>query len=282
MNGINKRVEAIPHSYLAKLLPFFIKKKRLKVIRENIERMFGNKLTEVNKKKLELGFYRHTILFIYEFIVFNLLPKRMALKRFILHGEEHLIKAAKQGKGIIILTGHLGNFEVCLTFMKVLFKVFNQPLYCIRKPLSRSWLGKYIINASMRHGAEIIYSTSTLRKTLNALKKNSAIILTLDQCPSKKNSSALVLNFFNIPTKTHSSLAKIQNTTKAPIVPMAMHRNSKGKHIINFHPQITVPSQTTDRSEKLIFQSTQQYNQILEKFIKEHPEQWIYDYKRWR
>ena len=245
-----------------------------------MKRVFKSQLTEKQYQHLSKAFYSHLVLMMKDFF-FLLLKKNNIDEQIALRGVEHLHQALTKGKGVILLTGHFGNWE--LTKLADLPKIHEIPkndIYVIRRkqaPLLQKILD-YLYKPTKLTRIE---QKGSIRSACNALKNNGVLIFPFDHRATQDESHSIDVEFFGIKASCFRSLALIAKCTGAVILPLNHHRAHSKQAILEYYPAITWINNSDKEQE--IYQNTLQYNKILEQFILQHPEQWwCWAYKRWK
>jgi Kdo2-lipid IVA lauroyltransferase/acyltransferase len=266
-------------SWAGKLMYYLLPANLLKV-RRNINLVFQNTLTEQEKKRLIMAFYSHILTSIKEIFLLLLVSRKRLLKRIEFRGIEHLVAAAAEEKGVILLTGHLGNWEFAPIGLATI-PDFQGKFYFIRKlKNSISIILKNITNYNFySSGLHIIDKKQSLMKIRAALKNNNAVIFVMDERASRRSSVSINASFLGVNSAIYSSLATVVAKFKTPVIPVCTYRLRNHKHVIEFHPQ--VPWEEYPDESETIYKNTLLYNEILERMILSHPEQWLWSYNRW-
>lgn len=188
-------------------------------------------------------------------------------------GIEHARAVLQQGRGILVLTAHLGNWELMaasIVRQGIPVNVINRG---VRQPVINDWLNGTRSAVNVRS----IHKKNAMREIITCLKKNELVGFVLDQRVNAKEGVPIL--FMGLPATTISGLAVLSMRYDIPVVPMFIHRESGNRHRINIEPPITF--QATGSMEEDILRHTQIYSDILERYVKSHPEQWIWIHKRW-
>ncbi|MFO7646297.1 MAG: lysophospholipid acyltransferase family protein [Desulfosarcina sp.] len=196
------------------------------------------------------------------------------LSRHIDRSDMRFIKAAlKKNKGALILTGHLGNWEL-LPYVPSLEKINNHAVY---RPLDFKPVDRFVIQMRSRFGTDLIPATHALRKIVAALKKNEIVGLLIDQNSDPHN--GVVVDFFGRPAFATKGLALIARQTGAPVVPAFLVRE---KDRFRFVSAPEIPFVRTGDARKDIEVNTQRYNLAIEHAVRQYPEQWFWVHRRWK
>ena len=256
---------------IAKLLPY-----RRKVILANSDIVFGDRISPQAKQHLLIAFYSHLAAIIAETVKLRFLSDQELQAKVTIIGHQHLLDVAAQGKGVLVLTGHFGNWEFAPLGGIAQFKQFKGHFHFIRKSIGLKFLENILFKRYFQAGLKIIIKEHALDKILSALEHNHAVIFVMDQHATLANKDGIAVEFFGKKAGTYRSLAMVSAYADVPVVPAASYRTNDNKHVLEFFAPIAANSSQT------LYQNTLQYNQILEKIILEHPEQWWWLHKRWK
>ena len=188
-------------------------------------------------------------------------------------GEEIVLEALKQKKGVIFLSAHLGNWDMLCSFAPR----WGYPLTIITKNIKNKALNEYWMDIRQRFGLKFLPAHNSYRACLSALRKNELIGFILDQ--NMINTEGVFVDFFGKPACTTPGLAYMSAQSGAPVIPAFMIREGEGRHRVKILPVLEPPP---DRKPETILRATQEYTKIIEQVIREHPEQWIWIHRRWR
>lgn len=251
---------------------------RRKIVRDNIERVFKNKLSSKEKKRLAIAFYSHVVSLLKELFFMGWYARLD--NRVEIRGIEHLLEIKKQGQGCFLLMGHLGNWELTIPLANSQLKPLIGPIQVIRKAIRIQWLERFFFNRNIRYGLQRIDKTGAPLKIIKALKNKETILFTMDQHAELKNKEGIAVNFFDAKAGTYRSLAFFAGKYQVPVVPLSCSRQSDGKHVLEFYPAL--PWESHPDEEQAIYNNTLRYNQKLEELILKHPEQWWWVHRRWK
>ncbi len=196
-----------------------------------------------------------------------------AKSRIAVEGESIVRQALERGKGAMILTAHLGNWDLLgmFTIMK------GYPLTIISKDLKHKALNEMWMDLRKQQGVNIVPAHRSARPALATLKRNELLGFILDQ--NRPRGSGIFVDFFGRPACTSPGLAVLAAQAQAPVVPVFIHRTLDGNHALVVRPALEPPP---DREEETIRRATQQYTKIIEDEIRMYPDQWIWLHRRWR
>lgn len=182
-------------------------------------------------------------------------------------GEEHLDRALRQGKGVILVTGHLGNLDIVA-------QVAVAYSYRVTIPVERvqpEKLFDLVTRARSHKGINLVpVGIEAVKAIRRALDNNELIAIAADRDVLK---SGAKVNFFGKETTLPDAPAVLALRTGAPVLPARSLRYDRGRYGIEIRPPIVLQSSGNLKDD--ITANTQRITDALESFISEHPEQWV-------
>lgn len=251
---------------------------RRRVVMENLRRVFGETLTETQISGIAQAFYAHLLKFLGEFFTMPFLSAAKKEKLIRIEGGEHLLAALGQGRGVLLLTGHFGNWEVSTVAGIAQFREYHGRFHFIRRPLKPKWFNDFVMRRFRLAGFGTLDKAGSLDEILELLEQNHIVVSIFDQFTVKKY--GIPSEFFGHPAHTFKSLAVLAQFTGAPVIPSSSWREPDGTHVLLFEPPVEIV--TEGRTRDIIAVNTKRFNEVLERIILRHPEQWIWMHKRWK
>lgn len=251
---------------------------RRRVVMENLRRVFGETLTESQIVAIAQAFYGHLVKFLGEFVTLPFLSEARKEALIRIEGGEHLLAALERGKGVLLLAGHFGNWEVSTVTGIARFREYHGRFHFIRRPLKPKWLNDFVMRRFRKAGFGTLDKAGSLDEILELLEENHIVVSIFDQFTIKKYGVAS--EFFGHPAHTFKSLAVLAQCTGAPVIPSSSWREPDGTHVLRFEPPVEIV--TEGRTRDIIATNTKRFNEVLERIILRHPEQWIWMHKRWK
>jgi len=261
-------------SDLLGLIWYKVDKRHRDVALKNINYAYPDKFSSKQAERLLKNVFKNTASILFEVIWAYRKPRDELFKYFMVKGFRHFENAQKKGRGVILLTCHMGNFELLVSALP---KSGIRKPYGIYRKFDFKPLERLMLEIRQRFGAVLI-STGGASKKIDRILKNGGIVGTLfDQNAGWYN--GVVTIFFGKPACTKYSLTKLVLKSKASVVPMFMVRKNE-KYIIEFLPE--VPLQTTGCPIKDIENNTQNYVSAIESIVRRCPEQYFWVHNRWK
>jgi len=189
-------------------------------------------------------------------------------------GLDKLDRALQKGKGVLALSGHVGNWELLGAYLAMkgyTVNVVGAPIYDPR-------LDDLVINNRLQSGMQYIARGSATREIMRALHRNEIVGLLIDQ--DTKHVEGVFVDFLGEKAYTPVGPVILAMKTEAAIVPMAIHIQKDNTHLVEIADEL-----------ELVFTEDQVYNRIhntqicsdaIEKFIREYPTQWVWMHRRWK
>jgi KDO2-lipid IV(A) lauroyltransferase len=272
---------------LARLLPFKIVQRlgklfgifmfnfipyRKKVALENLKKSFPEKSDEEIRRILKLAYVNLGITF-FEFMGFANL-KISDFDGFVkLENFDVVVEALKKGKGLILMSGHFGNWE--LSAIATGIKI-GKPLNVIVKKQRNKFVDREINKWRCWFGNKVIPMEKAFRESLRILSEGGIVALLADQSAPKEG---LYVNFLGRPASTFTGPAIMSIRTGAPIVMgFAIREENYGYRIV-FEKIDFIPSESEDEN---IIKLTQLHTSMLEKYIRLYPDHWLWFHRRWK
>jgi KDO2-lipid IV(A) lauroyltransferase len=264
------KISKILACFLALILQYVIKYRR-NVIENNLKNAFPEYRTDQIKSILNQAYKNFFILWI-EILQNWRLNKEFIEKNIVPNNWEVVERAKREGKGLILLTGHLGNFEWFGHYIAIKLGTF----YAIQKRIKNPYVNNFIVRIRERYGMKLIYTDEAMKKCLSVLKKNKIVGIVGDQDFGRRG---IFVNFFNKPASTAVGPAVLHLRTKSPLIMCISIRKDIGKFDYYFERIPDVNS--NEINEETIYTITQIHTSILEKWIRKYPEQWLWTHRRW-
>jgi phosphopantetheine--protein transferase-like protein len=248
------------------------------VVLGNLRLAFGDVLPESGIRRLAQAYCGHYARFLGEFLRAPFLTKatRNALVR--VENKESPIRAHARGRGVLLLTGHFGNWEVSTAAGISQFPQYQGLFHFVRRPFKPKWVNDFVNRRFRKAGFGTLSKRGSLDSILELLRQGAIIVTIFDQHAS--GNEGVIVDFLGHPASTFKSLAILALNTGAPVVPAYSWREPDGTHVLRFEEPL--PLIEHDNVTEAIRLNTRAYNAALERMLLQHPEQWIWMHKRWK
>jgi phosphopantetheine--protein transferase-like protein len=251
---------------------------RRAIIVANLKRVFGETLTDAEIATLAQAHYGHLAKLAAEFLRFRWLSaeRKRALVR--VENLDAFIAAERRRKGVLIVTGHFGNWEVATIAGLASYPEVRGRFHFVRRAIKPRWLDRLVTRRFNQAGFGVVGKRGSLDRILDLLAAGDFIVFPFDQHAGPPD--GIEVDFFGHPAWTFKSLAIIALATGAPVLWATSWREADGGHVLRFGEPI-VPIEADDTNEAIRL-TTRAYNEALERLILARPEQWYWVHRRWK
>ena len=247
------------------ILYFTLYKKSRQNVENNLSYVFADKTGRQEKERMIYETFQSFALFMYEFMIMRKINQK-TYKRFVNPvGFENVERALKKGKGVIIITGHLGNWE----WGAALLTYLNCKAMVIATKFKNEFVTKLYYNKRKHQGLEVIFLEEAVRKILKKLKSNGIVAIVGDR---DYTNQGIEVPFFGKKTKFPTGALLLGLRTGAPVIPCFAIRRGMCRYDVIFKSPLVMKSKGYKENE--LKKDLMQWVRMLEKFVKEYPEQW--------
>jgi Kdo2-lipid IVA lauroyltransferase/acyltransferase len=253
-------------------LIFYVFKYRRNVVYTNLKNAFPEK-DEKERHKIAKKFYHHFCDLLVETIKLMTISKKEGLRRFRWVNVEMLEKYYNEGKSVLCVTGHYGNWEVSFQ-IGLLTKLWPLPIY---KPMTNKYFDKYMFKRRARFDAEPVPMSNIFRKLVQYKKENRPTISAFvsDQTPLRSEIQYWT-TFLNQDTAMFLGLEKIAKKFNYPVLYVTIDKPKRGYYDLILKSLNDNPADSTEH------ELTEQHVKALEEDIIRKPELWLWSHRRWK
>jgi KDO2-lipid IV(A) lauroyltransferase len=191
-----------------------------------------------------------------------------------LEGVEHLQNARAAGRGVVSPSGHLGNWEIQAAASVP--KVGNVAM--IARPLDNPALDRRLNELRTSTGNTVIYKMKALAQVMQTIRSGGIVAILIDQNMQAKD--GIFVRFFGRPACTTTVAAALALKTGCAIVPVRCLLQKNGRYRMVYGPPVDWPR--TGRKDEDVAALTQHLTSIIEGWVRENPEQWLWLHRRWK
>ncbi|NOY69585.1 MAG: lysophospholipid acyltransferase family protein [Deltaproteobacteria bacterium] len=258
--------------FLSKLW-FVVDKRHRKVAIENLTHAFGDQMTasEINRIARKTFFYATNMIFETP-RVYALKPGDVS-KHYTVHGLHHLRAAHMRGKGVLMFSGHLGNWEISVQ----LNNIARLQVSGVYRKLDFAPAERYFHEKRESKGSRLYPLKGAVHEILRELGLGNCMALLIDQ--NAKRRQGVFIDFFGRTLCANMGPAYLALLTGAPVI-MYFFVRENGKYRFEVLPEI--PVFNSGDMEKDILVNTRNFNKALEGIIRRYPDQWFWIHNRWK
>jgi len=229
---------------------------------------------EAQRKAVSRGMARNLGWMAAEFARFPRYSKGNIEQIVELDGHENFLEGQGRGKGVLVLTGHIGAWELS-SFAHALY---GFPLHFMARPIDNRKLDDLVSRYRCLPGNRPILKNESARVMLKILKESGTIGILADQ--NTMPEEAVFVNFFGKTASTTTGIARLALHTGAAVVPgYAVWDAGIRKYRLRFEPPVELLR--TGDTERDVFENTQRFTKVIEEIIRKYPEQWVWVHGRW-
>jgi KDO2-lipid IV(A) lauroyltransferase len=245
-----------------------------RVALENLARAFPTR-SRAQRRRLARATFAHFGSLLVELLKFGTYSPDRMLATTEIDGQDRVMQAHLQGRGVLFFTGHFGYWEMQALAHPLRFK--GAPLSVLARPLDNPALNDMLEAIRTATGNSVIYRQGAIRKVLRELSANHGIALLIDQ--HLHTPDAVYIDFFQRSAATTSALAALALRTGAPVIPVFALPLRRGRYRFIYDHPVEPP-----RSEgpEAIREFTQRCTDVLEMYVRRHPDLWLWMHRRWR
>jgi KDO2-lipid IV(A) lauroyltransferase len=190
-------------------------------------------------------------------------------------GLEHFVAAQTRGKGVLILTGHLGAWELSSFYHSLM----GYPMGMVIRRLDNKLLDEYVNHIRCLRGNRVLHKDDFARGLLTAMRAGEAVGILMDT--NMTPPQGVFARFFGMEACTAAGLARVALKTGAAVLPgFLVWEARERRYVLHFGPELEF--RKTDDAESDILSATQQCNDVLEAWIRRYPDQWLWIHRRWK
>jgi KDO2-lipid IV(A) lauroyltransferase len=232
-------------------------------------------LSKAEKTRILRGVYRHLGWQLVEFCRMTRYTPENTRDWIRAEGMENYLAARDRGKGVLVVTGHLGAWELSSFYHSMM----GHPMGMVIRPLDNRRLDTYVNAIRCLHGNRVISKDEFGRGLLTAMRAGATVGILMDTNMTPPQGS--FVKFFGVEACTASGLAHIARKTGAAVLPGFMvWEPAEGKYVLHFGPEIEIP-RTADASADILA-GTQLCTFAIESWIRRYPDQWLWIHRRWK
>ncbi len=190
-------------------------------------------------------------------------------------GLEHFLAARDRGKGVLILTGHLGAWELSSFYHSLM----GCPMGMVIRRLDNRLLDRFVNGIRCMHGNYVLHKDDFARGLITAMRKGEAVGILMDT--NMTPPQGIFARFFGIEACTASGLAHVALKTGAAVVPgFLVWEAGESQYVLHFGPELQFVR--TGQIKDDVLAATQRCNDVLESWIRRYPGQWLWIHRRWK
>jgi Kdo2-lipid IVA lauroyltransferase/acyltransferase len=201
---------------------------------------------------------------------------RGATENFIRYeGLENYLAARDRGKGVLVLTGHLGAWELSSFYHSLM----GYPMSMVIRRLDNSLVDNLVNHIRCLHGNQVLHKDDFARGLLASMRRGETVGILMDTNMTPPQGE--FVDFFGYPACTGSGLARVARKTGAEVLPgFLLWEESSRQYVLRFGAPLVLTS--SDDLEADVLAHTALFTKVIEEYIREYPDQWLWVHRRWK
>jgi KDO2-lipid IV(A) lauroyltransferase len=201
--------------------------------------------------------------------------KRDILTKIRLRAEKRVLDAIEGSKGAIMISAHLGNWELALLFGAC---YLQKPMVAVARPFQSKRIESWVHQYRARFGNIILNKKGALPQMVRMLRQGKMLGILIDQ--DTKPSEGVTVNLFGRTATSTPIAALLARRYGSPVLPVYCIREANGELTVVVEPPLVL--RKTDDRDSDLQENTQIMTDAIEKAIRKYPEQWLWFHKRWK
>jgi KDO2-lipid IV(A) lauroyltransferase len=261
------------HAHLLGDLIYSINPRHRTIVRHNLKFAFPlwteSQIADVTRQS-----FRNLGCLIVEILQLGYMSRAEILSRCHLNGAEHFRHALESGRGMVLVSAHLGNWEIGLQYLSCRFE---KPILLVVRPFSPAPLERWIRTTRARFGNLIISKKNALPAMLKTIRQGGIVGIMADVSRRK---ASVAVNFFNRRARANYAAAMLAVRCQAPVIASFSTRNADGSFTIDIPPPLAI--ERSGKVRDLLQINTQNITAAAETAICRQPDQYLWMQKRWK
>jgi KDO2-lipid IV(A) lauroyltransferase len=246
---------------------------RRKVVLDNLSAAFGAERSARWIAATAGAFYRNLGMMLVEFLAAGHRDRADLRTNVALEGHEYVEALLAAGRGAILMSGHLGNFELMLPRAAVQ----GYPVHGIVKPQSNRLIDAFYNGIRAREGVGLIRTGGAMQRSLEVLAGGGFVGLLGDQDAGAKGQ---FVEFLGRPASVNRGPALMAVKAQCPIVMAFVTRRPDGSHLLRVEPPLEVdPAWTEEEGVRIM---TERHTALLAAAVRRDPDQYYWIHRRWK
>jgi len=232
-------------------------------------------LDERGRARIRRGAFRNLGRLLGEISQFPRLNRENISSIVTYEGLENYLNAVAQGRGVILLTGHIGAWELSV----YAHSIYGHPMAFLARRVDNPLVERLAESYRSRYGNRSIDKKGSVREVLKKLKSGGVVGILADLNASREE--GVFCDFFGLEACTTAGVATLALRTGAVVLPGYLIWDEKERiHRLHFEPPVETIN--TGAQKEDVIANTARYTKVLESIIRRYPDQWLWIHRRWR
>jgi Kdo2-lipid IVA lauroyltransferase/acyltransferase len=190
-------------------------------------------------------------------------------------GLEHYLAAREEGKGVLILTGHLGAWELSSFYHSLM----GYPMSIVIRRLDNPLVDNLVNRIRCLHGNHVLHKDDFARGLLASMRRGETVGILMDTNMTPPQGA--FVDFFGHAACTGSGLARVARKTGACVLPgFLLWEEASQQYVLRFGAPLTLSC--CDNADAAALADTALFTEVIEDYIRQYPDQWLWVHRRWK
>ena len=254
------------------VVAFWVNKKRRLIAYANLKAAFAGEKSPQELRAITKRVYQNMVQTLMEVLNLTRVNKKYVEKYIEIANVERIRDAAQSGRGTILLTAHFGDWELS----SLVSSVIGFPITVLVREQKMKRLNELLNRLRESNGCKVIRKGMDVKNLIRALREKNIVGILADQDAGK---NGMFVDFFGRPTSSHSGPMEMAKHTDSIVLPVFIARIKGAYHKVYLEDYIDFRG---NNSADPVKDSLQRYMSLLEKYIRQYPDQWLWLHKRWK
>jgi KDO2-lipid IV(A) lauroyltransferase len=240
----------------------------------NLELAFPE-MSKDRREQILKQVYRNLGYLLAEFCLMSSYTPEEASRFIRYEGLENYLRARDRGKGVLVLTGHLGAWELSSFYHSLM----GYPMGMVIRRLDNPLVDHFVNDVRCLHGNRVIHKDDFARGLIASMRAGETVGILMDT--NMTPPQGVFVPFFGVEACTASGMARVAAKTEAAVVPgFLLWENTEQRYVLHFGEEL--PMVRTDDAEADALRNTAAFTGVIESYIRRYPDQWLWMHRRWK
>jgi len=245
-----------------------------RVGRQNLQMAFPEK-SAAERERILRRLYRNLGWQLAEFCQMRGYTAQRASRFIRYEGLENYLAAKAKGSGVLVVTGHLGAWELSSFYHSMM----GHPMGMVIRRLDNALVDRLVNGIRCMHGNTVFHKDDFARGLLSAMRAGETVGILLDT--NMTPPQGVFVPFFGVQACTGAALARVALKTEAAVLPgFLLWQESEQRYVLHFGEEIALVR--TGDAEQETVANTALFTQAIESYVRRYPEQWLWVHRRWK
>ena len=248
-------------------------KRRRQIALSNLSMTLGNEKGDEELRQIARRSFQNMGKTLVEFLSSPRYGLECLLNWVRIEGVENFRRAMAAGRGVVVVSGHFGNWEIIFHAIVSL----DDHILTVAQQFKYDRLDKLVNSYRTRYGGEVVEKKMAVKRSLRSLKQGRCVAIMADQ---DAGASGVFVDFFGIPASTPRGPVMFALRTGAPILSIFNIRQDDDSHLITISEPLEL--EISGDPEKDVTVNTAKFVRQLERLVRTYPCQWLWMHNRWK